>query len=220
MKVSTRNSWVGRVFDYFGFNEKFHEYCDVGCDSDKSVVVSPVEARVVCVGDIGDEGEIVSKNGKRVFLGNCLGGRADEFVGGKYINFYLSPKNRHFWITPCDGKFVYTQKNEGRGLLPVCVGVENILGVEMFSSAVRKNASIGSIFEAKDFSVAMLAVGSLNVNRICVDYEENEKYKRGNCCGYFSLGSSMLLCFPNRFDILVDEGEEVKMGQGILKMKE
>lgn len=86
----------------------------------------------------------------------------------------------------------------------------------MFSKAVKKNASIGSVFQTAKFSIAMIAVGSLNVNRIYTDYEENIQYKKGIPCGYFSIGSSMLLCFPDYLKVLADKGTHLKIGDRIL----
>lgn len=62
----------------------------------------------------------------------------------------------------------------------------------------------------------MIAVGSLNVNRIHTDYDENQEYQKGTPCGYFSIGSSMLLCFPAHLKTLIDVGSNVKIGQRIL----
>jgi phosphatidylserine decarboxylase len=62
----------------------------------------------------------------------------------------------------------------------------------------------------------MIAVGSLNVNRIFIDYEEQKEYKKGVPCGYFSIGSTMLLCFPNYLNVLVKKGDNIKIGQRIL----
>lgn len=62
----------------------------------------------------------------------------------------------------------------------------------------------------------MIAVGSLNVNRIFIDYEEKRNYEKGTPCGYFCIGSSMLLCYPAHLKTLVDKGSDVKIGQRIL----
>jgi phosphatidylserine decarboxylase len=62
----------------------------------------------------------------------------------------------------------------------------------------------------------MIAVGSLNVNRIHTDYKEMQNLKKGTPCGYFSIGSGMLLCFPGHLKTLIDEGSDVKMVQRIL----
>src|SRR5690606_28455313 len=119
---------------------------------------------------------------------------------------YLNPGNKHFWVTPSDGMFTYTQINEGKSRLPVYIGLENILGIQMLPSAVKRNASIGSVYKTKDFLLGLIAVGSLNVNRIHIDYDEMQEYKKGTPCGYFSIGSSFLVCFPAHLQLLVGEG--------------
>ena len=216
MKLSTKNSLVGKIADYFGLNKKFHEYEKIITEPKDTAVISPVEAKVMHIGNIDQKGMLISKNNKEIRLEELIGKYANQFLDGKYINFYLSPSNKHFWVTPYDGMFTYTQKNEGKSWLPVYTGLENILGIEMFSKAVKKNASIGSVFQTEEFSIAMIAVGSLNVNRIHTDYEEMRNYRKGTPCGYFSIGSSMLLCFPNRFKFLIDKKSDVKIGQRIL----
>ena len=96
------------------------------------------------------------------------------------------------------------------------VGLENLLGIEMFSKAIKKNATIGSIFQTDKFQIPMIAVGSLNISRMYTDYQEQKNYQKGTPCGYFSIGSSMLLCFPDFFKILMEIGENIKTGKRIL----
>lgn len=215
MKTSTRNSLVGKIMDFMGINNRFHRYETIEIDAEARVI-SPVEARVANVGKISDKGKLISKNNKEVNLKDLMGDYSNNFFSGTYINFYLSPLNRHFWVTPCDGHFIYTQKNEGKTKFPVFLGLENLFGIEMFSKAAERNASISSILKTKESVLAMIAVGSLNVNRVHVDYEEGISYTKGTPCGYFSLGSSMLLCFPDNPEILVKNGERVRLGQKII----
>ena len=216
MKLSTKNSLVGRIADYLGVNNTFHGYTKIDIDTIDTAVISPVEAKVVHIGKINQKGILLSKNQKEIRLEELIGNYADQFLDGNYINFYLSPANKHFWVTPYDGMFIYTQKNEGKSMLPVAIGLEYLLGLEMFDRAIKKNASIGSVFQTENFTMAMIAVGSLNVNRIYTDYEEMQNYTKGTPSGYFSIGSSMLLCFPNHLRALIDEGSDVKIGQRIL----
>jgi phosphatidylserine decarboxylase len=216
MKISTKNSLFGKFFDAIGMNKSFHKYEKINYDK-KSKIISPVEAKIVKIDKINKEGYLISKNNKNVSLKKLIGDYSKYFVNGSYINFYLNPKNKHFWITPCEGKFVYTQKNEGKSFIPSITGIENLFGIEMFPKSVKKNASIGSILNTKDSKIAMIAVGSLNVNRITADYQEGINYKKGVPCGYFSLGSSMLLCFQKPEQFLVKEGDLIKIGQRILK---
>ena len=216
MKLSTKNSLTGIIADKLGLNKNFNQYQKIITDPNDPALISPVEAKVVHIGDIDKNGLLISKHNKKVKLEELIGKHSDQFIGGKFINFYLSPSNLHFWITPADGKFIYTQKNEGKSIIPIYIGFEYLLGIEMFSKAVKMNATIGSVFQTKDFPIAMIAVGSLNVNRIHTDYEEMQNIKKGTPCGYFSIGSSMLLCFPNHLKTLVDEGTDVKLGERIL----
>ena len=216
MKLSTKNSLAGRIADYIGLNKKFHQYEKISIDPNDSALISPVEGKVVHIGAINEKGTLISKYNNEVQLKNLIGNHFNQFVGGKFINFYLSPTNLHFWVTPCDGMFTYTQKNEGKSIIPIYIGLEYLLGIEMFSKATKRNATIGSVLQTKAFPLAMIAVGSLNVNRIHTDYEEMQNYKKGTPCGYFNIGSSMLLCFPNHLKPLVDKGSDVKIGQRIL----
>lgn len=216
MKLSTRNSLLGKIADKLCINNKFSKYTEITVDHSDSAIISPVEANVRQIGRINSSGKLLSKNNKEVYLSDLIGNYAKQFYGGSYINFYLNPSNKHFWITPYDGMFTYTQMNEGKSWLPVFIGLENLLGIEMFSKAVKKNASIGSVFKTEDFLIAMIAVGSLNVNRIYIDYKEMRNYKKGTPCGYFSVGSSFLLCFPNYLKSLIEENTDVQIGKRIL----
>jgi len=202
--------------DRLGINKKFSKYTNVIVNPDDPAIISPVEAKVMQIGFINSNGFLTSKKHKKILLSELIGNYSSKFIGGAYINFYLNPSNKHFWITPTDGTFIYTQKNEGKSWLPIYIGLENLLGIEMFSKAIKKNASIGSIFKTKDFLIAMIAVGSLNVNRINTDYDEMQNLKKGTPCGYFSIGSSMLLCFPRNLKVLVKEKADVKIGERIL----
>jgi phosphatidylserine decarboxylase len=216
MKLSTKNSLLGKIADNLGINKKFNEYSEISVDPNDNAVISPVEAKVMKIGNINKSGILISKNNKEIPLIELIGDFARQFSGGVYINFYLDPSNKHFWITPYDGMFIYTKKNEGKSWLPVYIGLENLFGIEMFSRAVIKNASIGSVFKTEDFLMAIIAVGSLNVNRIHIDYDEMQNYKKCTPCGYFNIGSTMLLCFPDHLKILIEEMPDVKIGQRIL----
>jgi len=216
MNQVTNNSLIGKLADCIGLNKRFHQYQNIFVDSQDKALISPVEGKVVHIGNIDNDGMLISKHNKKNHLKNLIGDTYLQFIGYKYINIYLSPTDIHYWITPTDGKFIYTQRNKGKAIIPVYIGLEYLIGVEMFSKAVKKNASVGSVFQTDKFPLAMIAVGSLNVNRIYTDYEEMKKYKKGTPCGYFSIGSSMLLCFPDNLDVLVDIGENVNMGQKIL----
>ena len=216
MKISTKNSLLGKAADYLGVNKKFNAYSEINIDPDDSAIISPVEAKVMKIGSISSSGTLISKNNKEIPLEDFIGNFTKHFLTGVYINFYLNPSNKHFWVTPCDGMFIYTHKNSGKSWLLVHIGLENLLGIEMLSKAIIRNASIASIFKTKNYLMSIIAVESLNVNRIHIDYDEMQNYKKGTPCGYFSIGSTLLLCFPNQLKFLVEEKSDVKIGQRIL----
>jgi len=216
MKLSTKNSLLGRIADSVGLNERFHQYKKINIDPHDSALISPVEGKVVHIGNIDKKGILISKRNKKIWIGELIGNNYNQFAGYRYINFHLSPLNKHFWITPCDGMFTYTQKNEGKAIFPQYIGLEYLIGIAIYHKAIKRNATIGSVFRTKNFPIVMIAVGSLNVNRIHTDYEEKQNYSKGTPCGYFSIGSSMLLCFPSHLKTLIDEGSNVKIGQRIL----
>ena len=216
MQLSTKNSLIGRIADHVGLNEKFHRYQKISIDPNDNALISPVEGKVIHIGNIDDEGVLISKRNKKIRLEELIGENYNQFAGYKYINFHLSPLNLHFWVTPYDGMFTYTQINEGKATIPIYLGLEYLSGIAMYHKAIKKNATIGSVFQTKNFPIVMIAVGSLNVNRIHTDYEENQDYQKGTPCGYFSIGSSMLLCFPAHLKTLIDVGSNIKIGQRIL----
>jgi len=216
MQLSTKNSLIGSIADYIGLNENFHRYEKINIIPNDDALISPVEGRVVHIGNIDNEGVLISKRNKKIRLEELIGDNYTQFTGYRYINFHLSPLNLHFWVTPYEGMFTYTQMNEGKAVFPIYLGLEYLSGIALYHKAVKRNATIGSVFQTKFFPIVMIAVGSLNVNRIHTDYEEKQNYEKGTPCGYFSIGSSMLLCFPVHLKTLIDVGSDVKIGQRIL----
>ena len=71
-----------------------------------------LSTRNLLIGKIDQKGMLLSKNQKEIQLEELIGNYANQFLGGSYINFYLSPTRKHFWVKPYDGMFIYTQKNE------------------------------------------------------------------------------------------------------------
>ncbi len=209
------------MFDLLGVNRKFHEFLQDPIDKDGNFFISPVEAELIADGKIEKNGEIISKAGRKINLAEVLGESAEYFSGGFYLNFYLSPQSRHYWRIPYDCKMISTKINNGRSFFPVFIGLDKFFGSNIFfEKAIRKNASIGQIFETKSFRFAMMPVGSLNVNRIHIVDERNGEYNKGDIGGYFSAGSSVLLCFPNYpLEVLVQVGAKVKIGDGIVGIK-
>ena len=87
MHLSTKNSLSGRVADYFGLNKKFNQYQKIDIDPKDPALISPVEGKIVHIGDIDESGTLISKHNKKIQLGKLIGKHSDQFIGGKFINF-------------------------------------------------------------------------------------------------------------------------------------
>lgn len=217
---STKKSILMRIYNFIGLNNRFHKIQDDKINYDEDLIISPVEAKLVAEGKINETSEIISKSKRIISLEEVLGNNARLFNNGFYLNFYLSPKNKHYWRTPYEGRFISTKINEGEATFPIFIGLEKIFKkIDFFEKVIRKNASIGSILQTKYGLIGMIAIGSLNVNNIQVFYEENKDYKKGDLCGNFNLGSSMLLCFLNHnLEKLIKIGDKVSIGKEIVKI--
>jgi len=218
MDYSTRHTLLERLADVIGLNSRFHKYRVDEVNFDDSVLVSPVEAKVVCVERIEEHGKLISKLGRKVDLSGVID-RADLFSGGFYVNFYLSPMDKHYWRIPYNSEIVSTKVNEGVARIPVMTGLERIFPkTDFFERSIKKNATIGTVFRAQDFSYAIVAVGSLNVNSIHTI--KKDCFEKGDIGGYFNFGSSMLLCFSKSMgnEFLVDVGDKVDVGEEILRL--
>jgi len=219
---STKTSVVGKVVSTLGMNKKFHKYSNDYFENNPNFIISPVDAKLVAMGNIKEGGKIISKWNKEIFLSEIIGEKqANLFSSGFYLNLYLSPKNRHYWRMPYDGNLISMSINEGKSKIPVFIGLDKFFkNKDFFKKAIVKNANIGLVFRSKDFLFAMIPVGSLNVNGIHVVEGKYGKYKKGDIGGYFSIGSSMLLCFPkSSFETFLTIGHKVKIGQNIIRIK-
>lgn len=213
-------TFLEKIADIFSINKKFLGFKQDFINFNPCIITSPVQARLIDFGEISG-GKITSKNKKKIYLKELIGDSSDLFSNGFFFNFYLSPGDKHYWRTPSEGKFTCTKINKGKAKIPIFIGLEKIFkNHDFFEKAIRKNASIGSIFQTEKFPIAMIAVGSLCVNGIHITYQENKFCKKGEMCGYFTIGSSMLLCFPTaELEILIKKGEKVNIGQPIVKIK-
>jgi len=217
---STTPSRLEKACDILRINRTFHSVKYDRIEGDPALVTSPVEGTVAYSGRIEEGRTILSKGGDKIYLENVMGDRAQLFSGGFYINLYLNPRDKHYWRTPYDGNFTFTQVNEGKSSLPVFIGLERFFKRgDLFDLAVRYNASIASVLETKDFPIGMIAVGSLNVSGIHVLYQEGIQCMKGDLCGYFSIGSSMLMCFPDaHLSDLTELGRRVHIGRPIVRI--
>jgi phosphatidylserine decarboxylase len=220
MPRETRTTNLEKIYNFLGINKKFQKKSIHSIAIDNTRVISPAQGTVVWTGGIDGRGALVSKNNRHLHLDEVLGAHAKRFREGFYINIYLSPNDDHNWVVPYDGMFSYTHVNEGKSKIPVLIGLDRWLSnYDFFAKAIVKNASISSVLETQYFPIALIAVGSLNVNGIHVSYDEGKQYHKGDYCGYFAVGSSMLVCFP-KHDLLriAKKEDKVDIGTAIVRI--
>jgi len=219
---STTPTFLEKLANLIKINQRFHKYQKDKINQDSSIFISPVQAKLIYQGRINKNNALISKFNKQINLQKTLGEKGDLFSNGFYMTFYLSPKDKHYWRIPYNSKPISTKVNNGKSKMPIITGLENFFPkTDFFEKSIKNNATIGTIYQTTDFPYAMIVVGSLNVNSIHTI--KKDYFKKGEIAGYFNLGSSMLLCFPEQniknLRVLIDEGDKVNIGEGIIKIK-
>lgn len=229
-EISTKESWLKKQADRSGINRKFHRPVKDRLNPSLEYFASPAQAIIAWHDNIGESGYIISKHKKVVALEKIIGDYSEIFRGGTYINMYLAPKDKHYFRIPYDGTIEYMQMNDGKTKYfweAAMIGLDNWLGnTKMFAKAIDQNATVGIVIKAKHFHYALIAVGSLNVNNITLRCEEGKRYRKGYRAGYFSVGSTVVLCFDKSLkknidyeEIPIKDGVKVNVGDDLLKIK-
>lgn len=151
----------------------------------------------------------------------------DKVKGGEYMNFYLSPKDYHRYHAPVDFEIKRLIHVPGK-LYPVNLKYLN-KQIDLFIENER--VILECTHEDKLFY--MVFVGALNVGQMVFTFEpkvetntevrdiqiyeyENLEVKKGDCLGYFKMGSTVVMVWEKDFVSLEPLlNESVKFGQTI-----
>jgi phosphatidylserine decarboxylase len=152
-------------------------------------VVSPVDASIEDLGRISLEHTFIVK-GKQYSIIELLGSdqKAQKYLNGTYMIFYLSPSDYHWIHSPVTGKVV-EQWTLGTKSYPV-----NKYGLKYGKKPLSKNYRLMSEVCINDVSMVIVKVGAMFINSIEI-VDEGSVWKKGNEIGYFSFGSTVLLLF-------------------------
>ena len=222
MESYIKKTFLERMADLFGINRVFSKIKEDNIDLREDIVVSPVQGTLVDCGDIF-YGEITSKHGRKINLRDLIKNKAKLFSKGFFLNFYLSPRDKHYFRIPYSGRFTSLFTNKGKSKIPILIGLDKLLhSNRFFQKAIKNNASLALIFRTKKFLMSIIPIGSLLVNGIHLFHKKGNYYKKGDALGFFSIGSSMLLCFSNRdkVELLIKKGQKVDIGQAIIRVKD
>ncbi len=199
-------------------------------DKDPSVIVSPVDGLVMTAGKITDSLEALQIKGRSYSLEKLVPESMDlsTYRDGRYVQLYLSPRDYHRIHFPFDSRVSLATYRKGR-LLPV-----NPFSLSHFKNVFPENERVILELAHGNHSVLMVLVGALNVGRIGLsfsDFETNRRPrkdcgiplnrdhgKKGDELGWFMMGSTVVLFFPeNVFDPAIESDATVRMGQAIGK---
>lgn len=181
-------------------------------DKSRNILVSPVDGVVSQYGSIKDVNKLNIKK-KDLYILELLGSKikADKYKEGKYVIFYLSPRNYHRIHSPVKGRIKNSWTLGGKSYPVNKFGLK--YGVRPLSTNYRKITEL----ETENKDVAIVKVGALNVNSIHPTYLKKE-VERGNEIAYFSFGSTVILLVENKdlqFSEVLAVGNEIKFGEKI-----
>ena len=198
--------------------------------SDPNAFISPADSLVSAAGNL-HEGKALQIKGFEYSIKELLTENFEPDVvapveNGKFINFYLSPKDYHRYHVPIDMKVLRAVHVPGL-LYPV-----NFKYLRKVPSLFVKNERV--ILECVDNSNQLffiVLVGALNVGKMTLSFDEriqtniegsevkvydyeNVTLKRGEELGMFMMGSTIVMLFEEGFVDLVDnlEGRKVRFG--------
>ncbi|KIL43086.1 phosphatidylserine decarboxylase [Jeotgalibacillus campisalis] len=171
--------------------------------------ISPCDGVLSVVDDLTEDSTFTVK-GQEYTVAELLGTEkaSEKYAGGKVLIFYLSPVDYHRVHVPLDAEVenVYTL---GKKAAPV-----NSIGLRYGVRPLTRNYRLITNFEATGIPFSHVMVGALNVNSI-VRTNPNSHVQRGDSYGYFSFGSTVVICVPKGALTFTGKTGPVKMGEEI-----
>lgn len=177
-------------------------------DENEAVIISPTDSLITQCGKLEGDTALQIK-GMQYSVEELLtfycSSNFDKIKDGAYMNFYLSPKDYHRYHAPTDFKIHKLVHVPGK-LYPVnlkYLNKEFELFVQNERVILECEDNAGKIFY-------MVFVGALNVGQMVFDFEkrvetnkdtseikvyeyENIKILKGECLGYFKMGSTVVM---------------------------
>ncbi len=201
-------------------------------DADKMSLISPCDSFITSCGDMGGKKALQIK-GFSYSVDELLGsnidsGRRKLLLDGRYINFYLSPKDYHRYHVPFDMRVKKAVHIPGK-LYSV-----NQKWLHKIPNLFIENERV--VLECEDEGgrvFFMVFVGALNVGKMRFVFDEriqtncdkrdvtyyeygNVSLKKAQELGRFEMGSTIVMFFQKDFVKLVaKEGKSIRFGETI-----
>ncbi len=202
-------------------------------DLTEDVIISPTDSLITQCGQIKNDIALQIKGMEysvEELLTYYCTSNFEKVKNGSFMNFYLSPKDYHRYHAPCNFKLLKLIHVPGK-LYPVNLKYLN-KEFELFvqnERVILECESNGKIF-------FMVFVGALNVGQMVFEFEdrvetnidakemkvytyENIEITKGECLGYFKMGSTVVMLWEESMVELEDLlDKNVKYGQKIAKV--
>ncbi|RBQ27971.1 phosphatidylserine decarboxylase [Aliarcobacter vitoriensis] len=221
---------------YKSLNELFtREFIiDRQIDESKNIFISPTDSLITECGKIENDTALQIKGMEysvEELLTYYCTDSFEKVLDGDFMNFYLSPKDYHRYHAPVDFKLKKLIHVPGK-LYPVNLKYLN-KEFELFvqnERVILECESQGKIF-------FMVFVGALNVGQMVFTFEpqvetnkdtkeikvytyDNIEITKGECLGYFKMGSTVVMVWEKDFVQLENLlSQNVKFGQKIATYK-
>jgi len=222
-----------RVQDYASLNELFtrklrHKRVFT---KDKTAFISPSDSKISAIGDLKDDIALQIK-GMYYSVNELLTGfdemEKNIIKDGKFITFYLSPKDYHRYHAPIEMKITKIVHIPGF-LLPV--NKPSLLkNCNLF---VKNERVVCKCEDEQKNTFYLIFVGALNVGKIIINglpelssnttkemmsYSKELLFKKGDEIGRFEMGSTIVALFPKEYiDFDIKLNDKVKFGQSIAR---
>jgi phosphatidylserine decarboxylase len=201
-------------------------------DKSKDVIISPTDSLITQCGQIKEDIALQIKGMEysvEELLTYYCTSNFEKVKNGSFMNFYLSPKDYHRYHAPCDFNLLKLVHVPGK-LYPVNLKYLN-KELELFvqnERVILECETNGKIFY-------MVFVGALNVGQMVFEFEdrvetnidakemkvytyENIEITKGECLGYFKMGSTVVMLWEDSMVELEDLlNKDVRFGQKIAR---
>lgn len=199
-------------------------------NTDENVVISPTDSLITECGAVKDDTALQIKgmeySVEELLTYHCSSS-FDKVKNGSFMNFYLSPKDYHRYHAASDFRLKKLVHVPGK-LYPVNLKYLN-KELDLFvqnERVILECENNGKLFY-------MVFVGALNVGQMVFDFEprvetntnaqelkvyeyENLEISKGDCLGYFKMGSTVVMIWEND-SVQIEEllNQNVKFGQKV-----
>lgn len=202
-------------------------------DLDSNSMISPTDSFVTECGRLKKETLLQIKGMEydvEELLTYNVGSNIDKVIDGDFMNFYLSPKDYHRYHAPTSFKITKLIHVPGK-LYPV-----NIPYLKKEIDLFCQNERVILECVGKDEKLFyMVFVGALNVGQMVFDFEPNvetnintnevkvytykdKEVKKGDCLGYFKMGSTVVMIWEKAsVELLNLTNQKISFGDKIVK---